>query len=200
MAIFHFQDKRLVRRMLRGDEAAFEEFFASSFAGLFRFARVRLGDESAAEEVAQATLCKAVRKLHTYRGEAALFSWLCTFCRREISDYLTRSGRAPEGIGLVLDLPEVWASLESFVDADGPDHELRRRELAGWVRITLDHLPPRYGRVLELKYLEELSVKDIATQLETSPKAVESLLGRARGAFRESFLALQDALPQGGAS
>ena len=200
MAIFHLQDRRLVRRMLRGDEAAFEEFFASSFAGLFRFARVRLGDESAAEDVAQAALCKAVRKLHTYRGEAALFSWLCTFCRHEISDHLARSGRAPEGIGLILDLPEVWASLEAFVDDDGPDHELRRRELAGWVRVTLDHLPPRYGRVLELKYLEERSMKDIAALMDISPKAVESLLARARGAFRDSFLALQDALPQGGLS
>lgn len=73
-------DKRLVRRLLAGDEAAFEEFFEMYFSGLYRFALARLeGSADAAEDIVQATLCRAVTKLATYRGEAALFTWLCTF-------------------------------------------------------------------------------------------------------------------------
>ena len=78
-------DRAFVRRLLRGDEEAFAEFFDGYFPRLYRFALARLRDEDDAEEVVQATLIRATRKLSTYRGEAALFTWLCTFCRHEIS-------------------------------------------------------------------------------------------------------------------
>ena len=196
MSILHFKDKALTRRLLSGDERAFDDFFDRYFAGLYRFAKARLGDDASAEEVAQATLCKAIRKLSTYRGEAALFSWLCTFCRREISDFLRLQQRAPQAVGLIVDSPEVWAALDSLdtlIEGDDPDQSLRRREVARWVRVTLDHLPDHYGQMLEWKYLEDLSVKDIAQRLGVRPKAAESMLTRARSAFRQSFSALQSA-------
>ena len=80
-------DLDLARRILAGDESASEAFFADYFPRLYRFARRRLeGDEQAVEDVVQSTLIRAVRKLHTYRGEAALFTWLCTLCRKRSAD------------------------------------------------------------------------------------------------------------------
>ena len=74
-------DMDLARRLRAGEESAFDAFFAEYFPRVYRFARTRLGgDEDAAEEVAQTTLIKALAKVGTYRGEAALFTWLCTFC------------------------------------------------------------------------------------------------------------------------
>jgi RNA polymerase sigma-70 factor (ECF subfamily) len=56
-------DFALARRLLAGDEAAFEEFFATYFPRVYRFARARLGgNEDAAEEVVQSTLIKAINK------------------------------------------------------------------------------------------------------------------------------------------
>src|SRR4249920_3446778 len=86
-------ERELVRRMLAGDEAAFDEFFSRHFPRLFRFAQMRVGSADLAEDVAQATLTTACRKLHTWRGEAALFTWLATICRREIAHAMRRSGR-----------------------------------------------------------------------------------------------------------
>lgn len=64
-------DKTLVRRLLAGEEDAFALFFGTNFARLYRFALTRTdGDADAAEEVAQKTLIVALRKLHTFRGEA----------------------------------------------------------------------------------------------------------------------------------
>lgn len=183
-------DKAVVGQLLRGDEAAFEAFFETYSSRLYRFAATRLaGDADAAEEVVQATLCKAVGKLATYRGEAALFSWLCTFCRHEVSAYYGRRQRTEHQTHLVEDAPDVRAALESLgaVGADGPDEQLRRRELARLVRVTLDSLPERYGDALEWKYIQELSVNEIARRLAIGPKAAESVLTRARGAFRDAF-------------
>lgn len=181
-------DLALARRVLAGDEAASEEFFTEYFSRLYRFARLRLdGDDDAAEEVVQVTMIRAIRKLHTYRGEAALFTWLCTLCRREIGARRQRDGRA-EMHPLFEDRPEVRAALETAATlASNPEHETRRQELSRLVQSTLDQLPARYGQVLEWKYIQGVGVNEIALRLGLSYKATESTLTRARDAFREAF-------------
>ena len=193
MSELYQSDKAVVDRMLGGDEAAFEHFFDTYFSRLYRFAVTRLdNDADGAEEVVQTTLCKAIARLATYRGEAALFTWLCTFCRHEISAHYARHQRTVHEIPLIEDTPDVRAALESLgaASADGPDERLRRRELANLVQVTLDCLPERYGDALEWKYMQELSVHEIAARLKLGPKAAESLLTRARQAFRDAFAAV----------
>lgn len=185
-------DRQLVARLLRGDEDSFREFFGTYFPALYRFALSRLGrDQDAAEEVAQAALCRIVRKLETYRGEAALFSWMCTFCRHEISAWYRRNGRVAREADLLEDNPEVRAALESLaMEVSEPEDEFRRHEIARLVRAVLDRLPPHYGNALEWKYLDGLSVVEISERLGVGFKAAESVLTRARHAFRDAFSAV----------
>ena len=190
-------DLDLARRLIAGDESAAEAFFADYFPRLYRFACIRLGgDDQAAEDVVQTTLIRAVRKLHTFRGEAALFTWLCTLCRREIAAWLQRAGRAGE-VSLADDLPVVKLALEvaARMAVADPESEAGRRELSRRVQITLDQLPGRYGQVLEWKYIQELPVDEIASRLGIGYKAAESLLTRARQAFRDAFAVVGGAWP-----
>jgi RNA polymerase sigma-70 factor (ECF subfamily) len=180
-------DRFLVARLLRGDEEAFAEFFETSFGPLFRFALPRAGgDASLAEELVQTTLVRAVCKLATYRGEAALLTWLTTICRREIATHYETQKKVPPMIDLSEELPEVRAALESIGAAGaGPE----RAEVARLVQVVLDRLPSRYGDALEWKYIDGLSVAEIAERLGLGTKAAESVLTRARGAFRDAFQA-----------
>lgn len=181
-------DRFLVARMLRGDERAFAEFFEASFPALFRFALPRVGgDEDAAEEVVQLALCRAVRKLSTWRGEASLLTWLCTICRHEVSNLYQQRKRMPPMLDLVEDIPEIRAALQTLGEGEAA---LQRRDTARIVQVILDSLPDHYGDALEWKYLDELSVAEIAERLGLGPKAAESLLTRARGAFRDAFTAV----------
>jgi RNA polymerase sigma-70 factor (ECF subfamily) len=187
------RDRDLARRMLAGDESAFEQFFQRHFPSLYRFALTRLGgDEDAAEEAAQMTLCKAIEKLGTYRGEASLFTWLCTFCRHEIAARYRRAGRTAPTIDLVEDLPGVRSALESMAATlcEEPERSLERKELGRLVHVALDSMPAHYGDALEWKYIDEIPVVEIAVRLGVSPKAAESILTRAREAFREVFSSL----------
>jgi RNA polymerase sigma-70 factor (ECF subfamily) len=185
-------DSSLVRGMLAGEESAFDAFFKSCFPPLFRFAMARMRDPEAAEDVVQATLCRAVTRLRSFRGEAALLTWLTTLCRHEMSAYYGRRERAPAEIDLIEEIPEVRAALESLTRGEPQDPEaaMRRRQLADLVQETLDRLPRHYGDALEWKYLEGLSLVEIAARLGVSPKAAESCLTRARQAFREGFSAV----------
>ncbi|HEY3176750.1 MAG TPA: sigma-70 family RNA polymerase sigma factor [Candidatus Polarisedimenticolia bacterium] len=183
----------LVRRMLAGDEPAFEEFFENHFSRVYRFALTRVGGRAdVAEEITQATLCRAVSKLESYRGEAALFTWLCTICRHEISRHYRRSEIRHESLGLPEDSEDARVALDSLAAAigEGPDAQLHRKEVARLVQVTLDNLPWSYASALEWKYLHEVPVKEIAERLELGLKAAESLLSRARAAFRDGFSTL----------
>ena len=182
-------DVDLARRLRAGEERAFDAFFAEYFPRVYRFARARLGgDEDAAEEVAQTTLIKALAKVGTYRGEAALFTWLCAVCRHEIDNWFSRTGRKAS-VSLSDDSPETRAVLEAIAALSGedPEQEYHRSELSRLVHATIDHLPGRYGDALVWKYLEGRSVEEIGARLGLGYKAAESLLTRARQAFRESF-------------
>ena len=185
-------DLDLARRLRSGKDSAFEEFFAEYFPRLYRFARVRLGgDDDAAEEVAQATLIKALAKMDTYRGEAALFTWLCTFCRHEIAAWCHRSGKA-SNVLLSDDSVEARALLAAIatLSRDDPEQEFERREVSRLVHATLDHLPRHYGEALVWKYLEGTPIEEIARRLGVGYKAAESLLTRARQAFRDAFVVM----------
>jgi RNA polymerase sigma-70 factor (ECF subfamily) len=176
-------DRLLVARLLRGDEEAFTTFFDTHFGPLYRFALPRIGDDDAAEEIVQTTLCRAVRKLASYRGEAALLTWLTTICRREIATYFEQRKKVPPMIDLSDDLPEIRAALESI----GAEASMQRREVARLVQVVLDRLPRHYGEALEWKYIDGLTVLEIAERLALGAKAAESLLTRARSAFRDAF-------------
>lgn len=185
-------DRDLVGRMLRGDATAFDRFVDEYYPRLVRFAYVRVGrDPEATDEVVQGTFEKVMPKLGLYRGEAALFSWLCSFCRYEIAAFFRARGRRAPEISLAEDAPAVRATLESLaVLDDDPERLAERRDVARLVRVALDHLPIHYGNALEWKYIQGLSVREIGDRLELSPKAAESLLTRARQAFRDGFAAV----------
>jgi RNA polymerase sigma-70 factor (ECF subfamily) len=185
-------DATLVRRMRAGDEQAFDAFFDAYFDRVFRFALRQTGDADTAQDLAQATLVTAVRRLETWRGEAALFTWLCTICRREALAHWERTRREP--VAHLEDDADMRAVLENIAAADDtPERAAERGEVAARVRMMLDYLPGRYGDVLEWKYIEGCAVTEIAARLQSSPKAVESMLSRARQAFRQGFAAMSRA-------
>ena len=183
-------DSELVVAMLAGKEAAFRSFFADYFPRLYRFAMPRLsGEVEAAKEVVQSTLTKAVRNLAGYRAEAALFSWLCQICRRQIVDYARANRRHAENIVLFDDSRELRAALET-VEApatDDPAQSHDSEETRQKVWSVLDRLPGRYGDVLEWKYIEGRSVEEIGELLGVGQIAAQSMLARARTAFRDTL-------------
>lgn len=183
-------DSLLVKQMLAGDERAFRTFFDMYFPRVYRFALPRLaGSVDAAREVVQSCLGKAMRNLDKYRGEAAIFSWLCQICRHEIVDYLRAHKRHSERVVLIDDSPELQAAMETIEAplADDPAHRYGSAETRRLIQSVLDRLPARYGDILEWKYIEGRTVEEIGQLLGVGHTAAQSLLARARTAFREGL-------------
>jgi len=182
-------DKQLIRQLLAGDERAFEAFFNAYFARVYRFALPRLnGDAEAAQEVVLSALTKAMRNLSDFRGDSALFTWICQICRNEVVDHI-RARRRSRHVVLIDDQPELRQAIESIEAPEEYDlvRSYGRAETGRLVRVVLDRLPNAYGDALEWKYIEGESVEAIGERLGIGTTAAQSLLARARIAFREAL-------------
>jgi len=199
----YIDDKKLAKRLLTGKEQAFNQFFNENFARLYRFVLHRVSrDEEAAKEIVQTALSRALRKIHTYRGESALYTWLCVIARNEIVDWVRRNARYREHIVLTEDFPEIQAAVDSILapPADDPRRHYQKYEMSRLIQVTLDKLPAKYGDALEWKYIQGYSVKEIAAKMELSPEAAQSLLARAKRAFQEIYSTLARPLIEEAAS
>lgn len=174
------EERDLVQRMRAGEEAAFESFSDHYIGGLYRFAAARLGaDRELARDVVAATVCKVIERLDSYRGEAPLFTWLCACLRNEIAEHFRRRQGRP-----TVDLELAG---EAQAGSPSPEDRVMQMESNALVHQALDQLPPRYASALQWKYLEGRSVDEIADRLELGLKAAESVLTRARQAFRGTY-------------
>jgi len=156
-----------------GDEAAWEALYQDSFAGLYAYVQWRCGGlRDAAEEIVQETWLTAVRRIRRFdpaRGDFA--GWLRGIAANILRNHFRRR-RRDQGRRPLTD--------ESVAPADDRDRAER-------VAAALAALPERYEAVLRSKYLDGRSVADIAATHGETPKVVESLLTRARQAFRDAY-------------
>jgi RNA polymerase sigma-70 factor (ECF subfamily) len=182
-------DRNLVKRMLAGEQRACDEFFAAYAQRLAAFAARRSNLPAASiDDVVQNSLFKALRNLRSFRAEAALFTWLCQICRNELTNLYQRARRQPACESLD-SVPFIrHAVLERHAPSECEpqnafDLEAQRRSIA----TTLNRLPARYAHALEWKYGDGFSTQEIAQMLGLTSLAAQSLLARARGAFKECW-------------
>jgi RNA polymerase sigma-70 factor (ECF subfamily) len=183
-------ERQLIGRMLAGDERAFDAFFEAYFARLYRFALPRLnGDVEATREVVQATLAKAMRRMTDFRGDSSLFTWICQICRHEAVDHIRAQRRHSRHVVLIDDQPELRMAIDAIEAPEEFDlvRSYGRAEVGRLVQSVLDRLPSNYGNALEWKYMEDRSVEEIGKRLGIGTTAAQSLLARARIAFRDAL-------------
>jgi len=174
--------------LLAGDESDFRRFFDDYFPRLYRFAIERLaGDQNATQEIVQSTLSKTMLNIDKYRAESSLFTWMCSICKNEIFDLQKRQAREEQVLvsgGDITDLELASQSAENL-SPDQPDDIYNRDQATQMIHKILDSLPAPYGNVIEWKYIEGLSLNQIAERLNMSHSATQSILFRARQAFQE---------------
>jgi RNA polymerase sigma-70 factor (ECF subfamily) len=175
-------------RILEGDEEAAEAFFRHHLDALYEFVHYRVGgDRALAEDVVQDTMLVALERLKAFDGRSTLHTWLCGIAKNKIRS--TRRKRRPVLVEDLLEQAdaEIDAILASIDREPLPEWVLEQQETQELVGATLASLPPDYREVLVHKYIEELSVGEIASRRGKGTKAAESTLHRARLAFAKVF-------------
>jgi len=173
-----WRERGLREAVLAGDELAWRRWYDESCAPLYAYLLWRCGGlRDHADELAQEVWLLAVRKLPAFDPvKGSFLSWL-----RGLGAGLARNHFRREWRRRTDPLPETLCN-----GAERPS-----RDEAEAVARALALLPERYEAVLRAKYLDGASVAEIASQNGESVKAVESLLSRAREAFRTAYLSAE---------
>jgi RNA polymerase sigma-70 factor, ECF subfamily len=151
----------------------FSAFYGTAFGDVYRYLlRAVLGDHALAEDLTQETFAVAVVAARAGRSEALSLAWVRGVARHKVIDHYRKASRDKRRMSLV-------AAGSADVDDMQP---LADQEPAAIVQ-ALTGLSAEHRLVLVLKYLDDLSVVQIAAALGKSPQAVESLLARARRAL-----------------
>jgi RNA polymerase sigma-70 factor, ECF subfamily len=175
------QGEEVLRRaVLSGDERAWQTWYQETFDDLYRYVLWRSGGQpDRAQDVVQETWMTAVRHVRRFDPRRASFlSWLRGLAANILRNHLRQQRRL-----LKRERSAAASAEQSYTDP------LPREEAADHERIaaTLDALPERQEAVLRAKYLDGLSVAEIAAMSDETPKAVESMLSRARESFRKIY-------------
>ena len=166
-------DHQLMQRAASGDPLAFAVLVRRHQRLVLSIACRFLMDRAQAEDAAQEVFLRLWRAAKRYKPEGALEAYLRTLT----VNYCLDLGRKPRLLSL--------ADREEPRGSPDPHHDLLASERRAAVDRTLQTLPPAQRMAVILFHREALTVKEVARLLDSSPKAVESLLSRARATLRQ---------------
>ncbi|MDO1585666.1 RNA polymerase sigma factor [Rhizobium oryzicola] len=195
-------EQDLLRRLIEGDQAAFENLFRRHNAAMVRFATGIVRSRYVAEEVVQDTWVSVLSRIDLFEGRSSLAGWIYTILLNKARTLAKRDGRtvffddATDGDGLAnafdgrgrwRDLPELWDELT-------PDRHVEGRSVLKHVETAIEALPPAQRAVLMLRGQQELDPKEVCALLDMSEGNMRVLLHRARVSIRNALDQLNKSL------
>ena len=177
-------DQALVARFRLGEVGAFEELYRRHHAAVQRRLTRLCGNEAIAEELCQEAFLRAAQRI-TATGDLRFRAWVMRIGTNLGIDHLRALRRHPaDSLEAAMAIKPAAGTPGQVADTE---QHVERREEARFVASVLNRLSPRHRRVLVLREIEGLDYRSIAERLEVSCSAVETLLFRARGRFREEY-------------
>lgn len=174
-------DAALLAAFAAGDQSAARALTARHLPRVFAHACRLLQDHAEAEDVAQDAMMKLWKIAPNWRkGEAKLSTWLYRVTANAATDRLRK--RRTVALDAAPEQADETPSAEAGMIAGDRQKALHT---------AMEALPERQRNALVLRHFEELSNPEIASALETSVEAVESLLGRARRALASKLAHLR---------
>ena len=175
----------LTQGLVRGDETAYREFYRQYAPRLFRYLLVLIrGNEAAAREALQETLRRVVRHIRVFHDPEVFWSWLTVVARSALFDERRRERRYRGFLDRWRGHSEIQADLGAAGPASGGEDRLEALLVK-----HLGLLRPEERELMERKYFQRDSVRDIATQLAVTEKTIESRLSRLRSKLKTAILA-----------
>ncbi len=141
----------------------------------------KIDDEGIVEELTNDVIWAAIKSRPKFAGKSAEFSWICGIAKHKIIDYYRKKK-------VKTILFSINPKFEEIADeALSPERDVLKNELKEEIRATMTEISEGYANILRLKYVQGLKTSAIATLLNTTIKAVEGKLKRAKIKFQENW-------------
>ncbi|AUX47061.1 ECF family RNA polymerase sigma factor [Sorangium cellulosum] len=175
------EDRELIERAQKGDQAAFRALVERHQRRAFAIAMGLVRDENDARELVQDAFLRVYKGLGSFQGGSSFFTWLYRIVTNLAIDLMRKPGRRD------LELQENQAAEENAdfplvarIDGADPLNVVRRREIAGRIQAALDALPPYHRGVILMREVEGMSYEEMAQAMGVSKGTIMSRLFHAR--------------------
>ncbi|HXR04479.1 MAG TPA: sigma-70 family RNA polymerase sigma factor [Verrucomicrobiae bacterium] len=180
------RDRADMERLMAGQDAALNDLMERHATPVFQFLCRMVGNEDDANDLAQETFVRVFRSCKSFRTNEKFSTWLYTIAANLARNHFRWRARHPN-VSLEAETGDSEQTLGSTLPANAPapSEQALAAERAAAVRAAVGRLPEDLREAMVLCEWEERSMAEAAAMLETTPKAVESRLFRARGILRE---------------
>lgn len=176
-------DLELVRRVQRGESAAFDVLVRRHQHRVVSLAGRYIADWSECQDVAQDTFVRAYRAIDSFRGDALFSTWLHRIAVNTAKNHLAASNRRPPTDDIEIGDAEQFDGGVRLRDTDTPERQLMRQELENTVMKAVSALPEELRLAISLREVDGLSYEEIAQKMGCPIGTVRSRIFRAREAI-----------------
>jgi len=171
-------DVRSMLKVQQGDRLAFETLMKKYFPLILNFIYRFLGTREAAEDLTQEVFLKVFHQAQNYVPRSSFKTWIYVIARNASLNELRRNKHRD------IDT-EITGEEIDTASGSRPEEAAIQNETTAQVREAIEQLPERQRTALILNRYDELSYEEIATIMKLSPKAIKSLLMRARESLKK---------------
>ncbi|WP_338471376.1 RNA polymerase sigma factor SigW [Niallia sp. XMNu-256] len=177
--------KKRIKQVLKGDQNAFGEIVEMYKDKVYQISYRMLGNRHEAEDIAQEAFLRAYVNIQSYNTEYKFSTWLyritTNLCidrirKKKPSYYLDAEVSGTEGLNMYSQIPSTTRL---------PEDDVESLELQDTIQKEIMKLPEKYRSVIVLKYIEELSLKEISEILDMPLGTVKTRIHRGREALRK---------------
>ena len=176
-------DQELVRRVQRGDSAAFDALVRKYQHRIVALIGRYIADWSECQDVAQEAFIRAYRALPNFRGDSQFYTWLHRIAVNTAKNHLVAQNRRPPTDDVDAADAEQYDSGTRLRETATPEHELLRQEIELTVMRAVEALPEELRTAINLREVDGLSYEEIATRMDCPIGTVRSRIFRAREAI-----------------
>lgn len=174
-------DVRLMLEFQKGNKASFEALMRKYFPRLLNFIYRYVSSREMAEDLAQEVFIRVYKNGSSYKPQAKFQTWVFTIARNvSLNELRSKKHKA---VSLDATFSSDDGVLKRQVEdprSESPDEGILRGEKVAAVKLAIDNLPESQRVAVLLRRYEQFSYEEIAQTMNTSTKAVKSLLSRAK--------------------
>jgi len=167
-------DERLVRRAQKGDRAAFGEIYEQHQPAVYRYVYYRVGDACTADDLTSTVFTRLVETIDSYRYRGRpLLAWIYTIARNVVFDYHRGTERSR-----VVPLDE-----QLIDDSSNVERAVQQRLTQSRLAAAMAELTEEQRQVIILRFIEDMTCKEVGLMLDKSTGAVKALQHRGLAAL-----------------
>ncbi|HSH24367.1 MAG TPA: RNA polymerase sigma factor SigW [Massilibacterium sp.] len=180
-------EKHIIKKVKKGDHQAFAELVELYKTRVYYVCYRLLGNKEEAEDAAQETFLKVFTSIDQFDLSKKFSTWLFRIATNTSIDRLRKKKPAYSLDAEMKNEDGQTMSQQLKAETKTPEENVETKEVQEWVQEAIQSLPTKYRTVISLKYINELSLKEISEILDIPVATVKTRLHRGREALRKKL-------------